>query len=398
MKIGILTFHRPCNFGANLQAYASSSYFRALGHEVKVIDYVRKKDIEYNNIIPDIQFDTHQAFAEKRLNLTRQVYDSEGLKSLVREEKFDVIIIGADAVWRAPQDDCIFFAKWLFEDKQLSSSVRVASMSVAHMGDGFAHLPKEETHVIAECISQFAYVSVRDSWTRFVVNRDLFDGMEKVKCINPDPVFMLSTLVDGEIWESNGLTAKQYMLMTLPKNWGRGSRFQKGIDKWFTSFKRLVNHAGFQLVELTLPDGPSGLPFDMSLKHPIDPIQWFLTIRKAKAYCGLRFHAIVSCIANDVNFYSMDTYGHSGRGNMLLDFAGLHSYARKQEKQSKIYCLLDGTGLEKHRTGSFLQLESPEHVFKLLMEPCEEKIQTARERLQSQFEKNMKDLLETCRK
>ena len=47
MKIGILTFHRPANFGANLQAYCSMCYLRSLGYEAKVIDYVRAGDLEY---------------------------------------------------------------------------------------------------------------------------------------------------------------------------------------------------------------------------------------------------------------------------------------------------------------------------------------------------------------
>ncbi len=396
MKIGILTFHRPCNFGANLQAFASCSYFRSLGHEAKVIDYVRKKDVEYNSIVPDIQFKAHQDFAERCLHLTEQIYDREQLKLLVHKEKFDVIIIGADAVWRSPQDECVFFAKWLFDDQELASRVRVASMSVAHMGDGFAHLPEEKRRIIADCISHFAYVSVRDPWTKYVVNRDLFNGNEVVRCINPDPVFMLSTLIDGVQWKSGGLQSKQYILMTLPKDWGRGGRLQKGIDSWFAQFKRLVNTAGYQLVELTLPDGPSGLPFDVTMKHPIDPLQWFLTIRNAKAYCGLRFHAIVSCLANDVNFYSMDTYGLTGRFDMLLDYVGLHAWARCHEKRSKIHCLLDGTGLESHRTGSFLQFESPKHVFNLLMSPSDDKIRSARLKYQNLFEANMKDLLSKC--
>ena len=113
MKIGILTFHRPSNFGANLQAFSSASYFSSLGHTVKIIDYTRTGDLAYKKSVDEQQFLAHQQFVEQRLPLTQQVFDEMGLCEVVRTEQFDSILIGADAVWRAPQDNCIYFAKWL---------------------------------------------------------------------------------------------------------------------------------------------------------------------------------------------------------------------------------------------------------------------------------------------
>lgn len=39
MKIGILTFHNACNYGAVLQCYALQEVLTSLGHDVEVIDY-----------------------------------------------------------------------------------------------------------------------------------------------------------------------------------------------------------------------------------------------------------------------------------------------------------------------------------------------------------------------
>ena len=39
MKIGIITFHFPFNYGAALQAYAMQAYLCKLGHEAHIIDY-----------------------------------------------------------------------------------------------------------------------------------------------------------------------------------------------------------------------------------------------------------------------------------------------------------------------------------------------------------------------
>ena len=38
-KIGVLTVHKNTNYGANLQAFASSTYLDKLGYDCKVIDY-----------------------------------------------------------------------------------------------------------------------------------------------------------------------------------------------------------------------------------------------------------------------------------------------------------------------------------------------------------------------
>lgn len=40
MKIGILTFHYPNNYGALLQSYSLVVYLRMLGHEADIVDYV----------------------------------------------------------------------------------------------------------------------------------------------------------------------------------------------------------------------------------------------------------------------------------------------------------------------------------------------------------------------
>ena len=118
MKIGILTFHRPANFGANLQAYSTMCYLSSLGHEVRVIDYVRQADFEYKHKVDIKQYEAHKLFVEARLSLTEQATSGEDLCRIVKQEAFDAILIGADAVWRSPKDNNIYFAEWLFENEE----------------------------------------------------------------------------------------------------------------------------------------------------------------------------------------------------------------------------------------------------------------------------------------
>lgn len=392
MKIGILTLHRPSNFGANLQAYSSFRYFLSLGYDVKVVDYVRNKDVDYKNSVVEKQFAAHKLFVEQNLKLTRQISDTEGLINVVKEEHFDAIIIGADAVWRSPKDDCIYFAKWVFQTPELDH-VKVASISPAHMGNGFHDVTEGTRQTIKKCLEKFAFITTRDEWTKNIINRDIFSNNNFIKHINPDPVVTLYRFVGTEKWQSCGIAPKSYIVMTLPVDWTRPSRFREKRIKWFSTFKKLVNNAGLSLVQLPTPEGKVDLPFDYTIDYPIDSIQWFLWIRNSKGFCGIRFHAVVSSISNGVPFYSMDSYGDHSRLSMVLDMLHLHFLARKKDYRSKIRNLLQTSGFEDCRTGRFLEFESPYHVFDLLVQSDASKILDFRNKLENTFDNNMDGLI-----
>lgn len=392
MRIGILTFHRPANFGANLQAYSTTCYFKALGHEVKVIDYIRAGDLKYKDLVNLNQFYAHKYFVENRLPLTRQVMDESGLSEVVAEEKFELLLIGSDAVWRSPQDNNIYFAQWLYDSSPLRK-IKVASISPAHMGDGYESLSINQRTAIRECLKRFNFITVRDVWTKYVINRDIFNGEDFIKIVNPDPVFSLYRFIENEIWDSKGISTKSYYLMSLPKQWTMTGKFSKKKRSWFDKFKRNVNNAGYKLIELPIPEGKSGLPFDYSIDYPIDPLQWFLWIRNAKAFCGLRFHAIVSSISNGTPFYSVDSYGDNSMYTKMLDMLGLHTLARSRDKNSKIYNLLEGSQFSKFRCGSDIEFESPSRLFKMLENMSSDDIIKFRDSKLRLFDKNMNEML-----
>lgn len=373
MKIGILTFHLPTNFGANLQAFASSRFFASLEHEVRVLNFARPEDLNNVRKAGEIQIMAHHMFVENRLPITRQVTTTEDLCLVVKEEGLDLLVVGADAVWRQPKDENIYFAQWLFENSDISH-IPVVSMSPAHMGGGFKTLNEKQRIAVAECIKKFSYLTVRDEWTRYVVNRDLFEGNPFIERINPDPVFTLS-IDAGDEWEGLGLKPKSYVIMTLPKNWldNKRTRFQRMW--WFNRFKKQIHKRGLKLVELPVPEGCSGMKFDLTIPYPIDPIQWFLWLKNAKAFVGLRFHAVVSCCANGTPFFSYDSY--TGKGT---------------PEKSKIYNLLKNSPFEKYRTEELTSI-TPKKVAEMLDAVRREGVLKFRDEKKKLFEQNMKQML-----
>lgn len=384
MKIGVLTFHAACNFGANLQAYSSVCIYHQLGHQAKIINYVRESDSQYINTVNTRQFYAHDSFVKESLPITKEVRTPEELLHLVKDEKFDLISIGADAVWRAPKgaNDLLFFADWLMN---VPVRPQVVAMSAAHMGQGFKFLPETLKKRMKEDLKKFSFISVRDEWTQKKINQDILE-QHLIKHINPDPVIWLSDFTHGIPTPNDSkLSERPYYLMTLPVRCDGNLKMRE----WFASFKSLVNNAGYNLIELPLPEGISGLDFDYTINYPINPLHWFTYIKHARAFCGMRFHAIVSSISSGTPFFSIDSYGSSAIIPRLAKMFDLYRIGRAFDSKSKIRNLLRGSGFEKYRiSGSITQI-SPQKVFRMLDNFDREQLVNFRDSLRKRYTFNM---------
>ena len=390
MNIGILTYHTPYNFGANLQAFASSQYLLSLGHEVKIIHYMPEEGVDiYKKIVPKEQWCGHDNFINYRLPLTTLATNEEDLVNLVVKEKFDGIIVGADAVWSyAPRWTKIpvYFMDWLFQSNKICN-IPVASMSVAHMGKGFLHLENNKLEQVRNAIDKFSYITVRDKWTQRVINKHLFKGHNRVVHLNPDPVFAIDRFI-LDAWDSKALVKEdqKFILLTLPKN-------SYKLKHWLSKFKKYANNKGFLIGELPLSEGVSDLDFDFLVPYPIDPIQWYLWLKNANGFAGLRFHAVVSCIATGTPFYSIDSYGSTSLYIKILNKLGFYRLVRAFDYNSKIYNLLKDTTFQKNRIHGNIANISYRKVFDLLMQCNQAELVLHKEKFANLFEKNLKSIL-----
>lgn len=384
MKIGILTYHSPFNFGANLQAYTSKCLYESLGHKVFIINYVSGIPSSSVEAI-DIKAQGHISFVKEFLCDTPQLHTGDEVLAFVRETGIELIVIGADAVWNKKDVArlMVFCGKWLFES-DLADKVQIVSMSPAFMGTTYKDLPSNTKDSFAQCLKKFTYLTVRDKWTKDRINKDIFCN-DFVKNVNPDPVVLLSDyLKDHKIQYPSGIVEKNYVVMSLPPYWGFGANKDRHI-KWFSSFKKIVHDNHFKLVELPLPEGASGMAFDYTVPYPIDPRDWFSWIRGAKGFCGLRFHAVVSCIACGVPFYSVDVYGNDSRLLSVLNRLGLYQLTGRFDKNSKIHNLLSGSSFEKNRVHGSIDSVPPRVLFSKLMQISPKDIIIFRDKLRSQY-------------
>lgn len=183
MKIGILTFHYPWNYGAVLQAYASVQILREMGHEPVVLDY-RNPTVERNGRV--LYWDANRFRHEKLYVLkflplcVRRAARAIRFRWFRRHylplrpfgEKVDAYLVGSDQVWNAGQTGGM---DPVYTGLKFPKGVPVISW-VASAGP--STLSEESVAAIKE---RFTAISVREKPLQ-----DLFPG----STLLPDPTLM----------------------------------------------------------------------------------------------------------------------------------------------------------------------------------------------------------------
>lgn len=184
MRIGVLTLPLHNNFGGILQAYALQKVLKDFGHNVVLIDksryvslgpwykkypiYIKrsinkfifckniivKADAEQNRFLKIIAKYT-EPFIEKHI---RRVYTKDF--SNIREQDFDVLIVGSDQVWRPKY----FFSK--IENAYLDFAKEWKIKRIAYaasFGTEEWEYTEEQTNNCATLLKKFNAVSLRES-------------------------------------------------------------------------------------------------------------------------------------------------------------------------------------------------------------------------------------------
>lgn len=188
MKIGITTFQRAHNFGAQMQMFALYDSLRKLGHDVWILDYhcpaVEDNYVRVNPFKPVSKFISKRiypgifalveaikvslhdyqsqkirkfdAFLKKNFQLTNRFSSIEGMPT-----DFDILITGSDQLWnysitkgRHP----IYFLDNPNIDRSLTTCI---SYAVSVEANHFKELEQDEDYV-RQALSKLAWVSVRE--------------------------------------------------------------------------------------------------------------------------------------------------------------------------------------------------------------------------------------------
>ena len=345
MKIGVLTHHWVPNFGANLQAYAVVKAFEDRGHDVFIINF-RPASLEqlYSRTVSDVQRAVHKDFCAEHFKETVLVRDQTEFEALAKEEAFDFIISGSDAVFRlAPHTgraDYVFpNPYWLVVGEGFEHVPRRATLSVSSMGDYFRNLPAETKGGIRKAIASLDYVSTRDDWTIGELRKC---GVEGQVIKTPDPVFYLREMIEEM---AKSINRDSPYIAVSSGNWFG--------EKWMQEFKNIANKNGYRVLALPTPEGKYDSPVDERVPLPLTPFGWMKLIAESSGYLGARYHPVVVALLSKVPIVSTDKY----------------HFSFWDRDRSKNYDLMKEFGAQRYCIGKLRKrILSPKKAFELFKE------------------------------
>lgn len=131
MRIAILTLPLQSNYGGLIQAYALQTYLESMGHQITILDrrfnghnrgrgwiiesiaipkyylkslykrmrgtYIREKLTETET---SIIYSTTRPFINSKIHLSTPLWTTRDMRSFIRQQAIDAIIVGSDQVWR----------------------------------------------------------------------------------------------------------------------------------------------------------------------------------------------------------------------------------------------------------------------------------------------------------
>ena len=348
MKVGVLTYHRVDNFGANLQALSTVSFFKNRGDEVHVIDwYPKELDTYYVKSVSKTQRKVHAEFVKKHLPLTPHCETSNDVKKIVDEYKFDLIVIGSDAVFSYipflkrihPSRKTLIGITNVTPDHKLpnpfwadfasgNSKPKIASISAsAQYLDIDKCLPWNK-QLIKKLLKNFDILTVRDRWTKGIISK--FTNKDVV--ISPDPVFGFNINVKQQV--SREEIQKKY---NLPEKYILFSFCNKLFaDQWYENLYKQLKSKGYKIINLAMPEGCIDIPSDRKIDVPLPPMDWYAIIKNSQGYIGQRMHPMIVAFNNIVPFFVFDHYAYK-KGAQQLDSSKIYDILERADILSS-YC------------------------------------------------------------
>ena len=248
MKIGILTFHTPINYGAVLQAYALQKYLRSSypNFDIANIDFKTDEHIKRyriwlplrKNIIRYLfdqtcvllrykalkeRKDRFRKFVNEEFNLTQRVESQNKLLSQTPIK--DVYIVGSDQVFHPSSP--YFRAYYLDFEKNKSKKIGYAPSF------GISEFTEEIKYKITPLLKDFDSLSCREE-----------DGANFIQQITGkstpmvvDPIFLLSEKEWSEIAIKPSINEKYIFIYDL-----------NGGDNLVTIAKEIKRHTGLKII------------------------------------------------------------------------------------------------------------------------------------------------------
>ena len=342
-KVGVLTYHSSYNFGAGLQALGVQEAIRKIGLQPIMINYQDSVKMDtYKREVPPEQAEAHETYMKKYFNLSPLLIDANEVEKYCIDE-LDAVVVGSDAVFRLkpkflPRNILkkLLHKKssamtepitkelplyWLSWKKPTGRKFIKASIAASCTGTNYLFLQRSILKKLKESIIDFDFVSVRDQWTKNMLHTVTLGKIKPVIC--PDPALVLKTLFKIPDSEMPKDDYSKTILVSgdFPRYW----------------IKRFVSNAhccGYNVAGLPNPENPyQYVDTDFNVKLPMSPLQWYSTIACAAGFVGIRFHALVTCVSNNVP---------------IICAEGREKFRLSHKRRSRLYDLCNRIGITEN--------------------------------------------------
>lgn len=336
-KVGIVTFHRPNNYGANLQAYALQEFINKQGYDANIIDY-RNDEIEKSNkiiklnsgiknFIKTIIFSiknvkkkkNFEKFRANNYKLTKVYYNKSQLEK--NEEKFDVYVSGSDQIWNTQITKKIDDIYTLNFDTGIARKISYASS----IGNG--DMKKEEIQLLAERVKKYNSIAVREERAKNILEEYIDNDIKVVV----DPTILLTKDEWKKVSNRNitkNIKEDYILLYTIIEN-----------EETFKVVNKISELTGLKIITLRR----TNLKTNNVLKncYTKGPDSYIELVKNAKYIVTSSFHGTVFSII----FNKMFFVNYGGKENKRVD--NLLSICKLQDRLIKSSKDLDNIKLKK---------------------------------------------------
>ena len=314
MKIGILTFYVADNYGALLQAFASKYYLKSLGHDVYILDHLKRKKffIQYFlkdlSLIANIKYCILQLLKSPFIKYRYAIFTKFINKYLVpytgkwenKDNDFDVFFVGSDQIWNPIYCNKyipVFFCQ--FPGAQTKKCIAYSASM------GINYIPQKLYADLEKYLKIFSAISVREESTQKLIEPLVNIPVE----VTIDPTFLLTKeqwlkLLPGK----KNHKRSQYIVIFEVRHSDLTDELAKLISKKYN----------YEILSI-----PSSINFkDKKTYKTVDPSDFINTIAHAKFVITTSFHGTAFSLICRVPFYSIETQTKDNRIKDLLNICG----------------------------------------------------------------------------
>lgn len=314
MKVGILTFHKACNYGAVLQCYALQETLKSMGHEVWIIDYRQphvesayailsiKKLIKWSstpiNLLRYIKHSIGRYRRKKLFSCINTLYHVDSKYKSIIQDNLDAYIIGSDQLWSlyclGGEKDDIYLGEF-----NHNPNAKIIGYAISTNQHSLETLKKEG---LDKYLKNFSALSMREKFAAEFIRKNYHVNTDI--CI--DPTLLVSSKVWERLVDSKWEKEDYVLLYQLRHPQGRNYNLLRKKSE------ELARQMGCKVIEIT------------DTKYSVSD---FVSLFKyAKHVITTSFHGTVFSVIFNTPFYSVRLNdGHDERYVNLLTAIGLDS-------------------------------------------------------------------------